>query len=182
MVGANKEDHDRNLNAFLKAAAKSNLTFNDSKSIIAKSEIDLLGYRVSHYVIRPDPERLKPLMNLQLPTCKSTLQRLVDMFAYYAGWIPQFSERIRPLNSAISCNDFPLSKESAEAFESLKETLLNCCLSYIRDDTPFQVDCDASEHSLAATLGQEGRPVTFFQKHLIRTRRFILLLKKKLSL
>ena len=43
-MGANKEDHDRNLNALLKAAAKNNLTFNESKSIIAKSEIDLLGY------------------------------------------------------------------------------------------------------------------------------------------
>ena len=162
--GANKEDHDQNLNALLKAAAKNNLTFNESKSIIAKSEIDLLGYRVSHGVIRPNPERLKPLMNLQLPTCKSALQQLVGMFAYYARWIPQFSERIRPLNLAISCNDFPLSKESAEAFESLNKTLLNCCLSYIREFVPFQVDCDAYEHSVAATLSQEGRPVAFFLK------------------
>ena len=46
-MGANKEDHDRNLNALLKAAAKNNLTFNESKSIIAKSEIDLLGYRIA---------------------------------------------------------------------------------------------------------------------------------------
>ena len=182
VVGANKEDHEWNLNALLKAAAKNNLTFNESKSIIAKSEVDLLGYRVSHSVIRPDPERLKPQMNLQLPTCKSALHRLVGMFAYYARWIPQFSERIRPLNLAITCNNFPLSKEFAEAFESLKETLLNCCLSYIRDDVPFQVDCNASEHSVAATLSQEGKPVAFFQKHLIRARRFILLLKKKLLL
>ena len=109
VVGANKEDHDRNLNALLKAAAKNNMTFNESKSIIAKSEIDLLGYRVSHGVIRPDPERLKPLMNLQLPTCKLALQRLVGMLAYYARWIPQFSKRIRSFNLAITSNDFPLS-------------------------------------------------------------------------
>ena len=158
------------------------MTFNESKSIIAKSEIDLLGYHVWHSVIRPDAERLKPLMNLQLPTCKSALQRLVGMFAYYARWIPQFSERIWPLNLGITGNDFPLSKQSAEAFESLKETLLNCCLSYIRDDVPFQVDCDASEHSVAATLSQQGRPVAFFSKTLNKRERFILLLKKKLSL
>ena len=121
-------------------------------------------------------------MNLQLPTCKSSLQRLLGMFVYYASWIPQFSKRVRPLDLAITCNNFPLSKKSAEAFASLKETLLDCCLSYIRDNAPFQIDCDASEHSVAATLSQEGRPVTFFQKHLIRARRFILLLKNKLSL
>ena len=104
------------------------------------------------------------------------------MFAYYARWIPQFSERIWPLNLGITGNDFPLSKQSAEAFEPLKETLLNCCLSYIRDDVPFQVDCDASEHSVAATLSQQGRPVAFFSKTLNKRERFILLLKKKLSL
>ena len=179
VVGANEEDHDRNLNALLKAAAKSNFTFNESKSIIAKSEIDLLGYRVSHSVIRPDPERLKPLMNVQLPTCKSVLRRLVGMFAYYARWNPQFSERIRPLNLAITCNDFPLSKESAEAFESLKETFLNCCLSYIRDDVFFQVDCDASEHSVAATLSQKGRAVAFFSKTLNKSEKVYPVVEKE---
>ena len=81
-VGANNEDHDQKLNALFKAAAKNNLTFNESKSIIAKSERDLLS--LSRIVIRPDAERLKQLMNLQLLTCKSALQRLVGMFANYA--------------------------------------------------------------------------------------------------
>ena len=157
------------------------MTFNESKSIIVKSETDLLSYRVSHSVIRPDPEKLKPLtlMNLQLPTCKSAPQRLVGMFAYYARRISYFSERIRPLNLAITCNDFPLSKESAEAFESLKETLLNCCLSYIRDDVHFQVDCDASEHSVAATLSQEGRPVAFFSKTLNKSKKVYPVVEKE---
>ena len=122
-------------------------------------------------------------MNLQLPTCKSALQRLVGMFAYYARWISQFSERIRPFNLAITCNNFPLSKESTEAFESLKDTLLNCCLSYIRDDLPFQVDCVMLLNILWLLLKVKKEDLLlFFQKHLIRARRFILLLKKKLSL
>ena len=104
-------------------------------------------------------------MNLKLPTCKSALQRSVGTFAYYARWIPQFSKRILHFNLAITCNDFPLSREFAEAFESLKEALLNCCLPYVRVDVPFQVDCDASEHSVAATLSQAGRSVGFFFKN-----------------
>ena len=132
-----------------------------------------------HGVIGPDPERLKPLMKLQFPTCKSALQRLVGMFAYYTRWIPQFSGRIRPRNLAITCNDFPLSKESAEAFESLKETFLNCSWSYIRDDVPFQVDCDASEHSVAVTLSQEGRSCAFFSKTLNKSEKVYLVVEKE---
>ena len=82
----------------------------------------------------------------------ANLQISAATISIYACWILQFSERIQPLNLAVTCNDFPLSKESAEAFESLKETLLNCCLSHIRDDVPFQVESDALEHSVAATL------------------------------
>ena len=169
IAGIDEEDHDMKLNALRTAAKKENLTFNEEKSVIKKTEIDLLGYRISHGVIKPDPERLKPLVNLPLPSCKSDLQRVVGMFAYYARWIPQFSERIRSLNLAVSSNEFPLPEAAANAFDSLKKTLLQCCLSYIRDDIPFQVDCDASEYAIAATLSQGERPVAFFSRTLSRS-------------
>ena len=57
-----------------------------------------------------------------------------------------------------------------------------CCLLYIRGDVPLKVDCDASEHSVAATFCQEGRLAAFFQNSLIRARKFIPLLKKALVL
>ena len=179
IAGINKEDHDRKLSALRTAAEKENLTFNEEKSVIGKTEIDLLGYRISHGVIKPDPERLKPLVNLQLPTCKSNLQRVVGMFAYYARWIPQFSERIRPLNLAVKSNNFPLSETAARTFDSLKKTLLQCCLSYIRDDIPFQVDCDASEHTIAATLSQGERPVAFFSRTLSQSEKSYSVIEKE---
>ena len=43
--GFDKADHDRNLKKFLDAASKINLTFNDAKSVVAVTEIDILGYR-----------------------------------------------------------------------------------------------------------------------------------------
>ena len=137
---------------------------------------------MSHEVIKPDPERLKPLVNLQLPTCKSNLQRVVGMFAYYARWIPQFSERIRPLNLAVKSNEFPLSEAAAQTLDSLKRTLLQCYLSYICDDIPFQVDCDASEHTIAATLSQEKDLSHFSQEPYLRVRDLIFSSKKKLLL
>ena len=179
VVGADKEDHDAKLVALRNAAEKENLTFNKEISVIGKTEIDLLGYRISHGVIKPDPKRLKPLVNLQLPTCKSELQRVVGMFAYYARWIPQFSERIRPLNLAVKLNKFPLSEDAVQTFDSLKKTLLQCCLSYIRDDIPFQVDCDASEHTIAAVLSQGERPVAFFSKTLSQSEKSYSVIEKE---
>ena len=104
------------------------------------------------------------------------------MFAYYAHWIPQFLERIQLLNLAVKSNKFPLSETAVQTFDSLKKILLQCCLSYIRDDISFQVDCDASEHTIAAMLSQGERPVAFSQEPYLRVRNLILSSKKKLLL
>ena len=68
IYGSNQEEHDYNLQKFNPAAQKYHLTFNDSKSIISSKSIYLLGYYIENNIIRPDPERLKPLMELPLPT------------------------------------------------------------------------------------------------------------------
>ena len=61
--------------------------------LFAHTEIDLLGYRVSHNLIQPDPERLRPLHDLPLPQKKAELQRVNGMFSYYAKWVPEFSTK-----------------------------------------------------------------------------------------
>ena len=101
------------------------------------------------------------------------------MFAYYARWIPQFSESIRPLNFVVKSNEFALSETAAQTFDCLKKTLLQCCLSYIRDDIPFQVDCNASEHTIAATLSQSKRPVVFFSRILTQSEKSYSVIEKE---
>jgi len=89
--GFDKADHDRNFKKFLDAASKINLTFNDVKSVVAVTEIDILGYRISQGSISPDPERLRPLMEVPIPKSSKELKRCLGMFVYYARWIRNFS-------------------------------------------------------------------------------------------
>ena len=95
--------------------------------LFARTEIDLLGYRVSHNLIQPDPERLRPLHDLPLPQKKAELQRVNGMFSYYAKWVPEFSTKIRPLALANLTFSFPLSSEAANAFETLRSQLTSAC-------------------------------------------------------
>jgi len=53
-----------NLKRFLDAASQFNLTFNEAKSVLAVPQIDILEYRVPHGLVKPNPERLRPLMEL----------------------------------------------------------------------------------------------------------------------
>ena len=83
-------DHNANLNPLFNAAKCKSLTFNKLKCLFSHREIELLGYRVSHHKVKPDPECLHPLMQLPLPMNKSKLQSSIGMFSYYAKWIKNF--------------------------------------------------------------------------------------------
>ena len=159
VCGNSESEHNANLQAFFSAAKTYGLTFNNSKSTIASNEIRLLGYEVSKGTIRPDPERMRPLRELPLPTDKKTLQRVIGMFAYYSPWIPKYSDKIHPL---ISNRTFPLPADCQETFDRLKRELENAAVVSVDPSLPLTIETDASDVAIAATLNQQGRPVAFF--------------------
>jgi hypothetical protein len=153
-------EHDSNLQ---EVAERHNLTFNEDKSVFSNSSINLLGYTVSHGQLEPDPERIRPLKELPLPTNQAALNRVRGLFSHYSHWVTHFSDKIRPLANPQS---FPLSEEAAKAFEDLKKEICGAVVSSIDETIPFTVETDASEFALAATLSQRGRPVAFFTRTL----------------
>ena len=83
------------------------------------------------------------------------------MFAYYAKWINNFSEIVRPLNNV---NTFPLHSDAVTAFKSLKQYLINASVQAIDESLPFVVETDASEFAIASILNQGDRPVAFHSR------------------
>ena len=51
----------------MNAAERHNLTFNDRKTLILAKSICLLGYAISHGELKPDPECVKSLLDLNSP-------------------------------------------------------------------------------------------------------------------
>ena len=164
VCGVNNLDHDAKLKALLCAARNEGLTFNENKCTFNQKEINLLGYRVSHAQIKPDPERLRPLLEMPLPQTKPELQRALGMFSYYARWIPNFSSKIRPLVQSNVSSTFPLSLDASQSFSNLLQDLAAASVTCIQENVPFVVECDASEYALAATLNQRGQPVAFHSR------------------
>ena len=85
------------------------------------------------------------------------------MFAYYAKWIPDFSDNITGLTNV---NIFPLCSSPLAAFNTLRKELERASLNPIDESLPFVVECDASEVALSATLNQDGRSVAFMSRTL----------------
>ena len=117
VCGQTQAEHDRNLHRFMEAAERYSLTFNDDKCTFSTASVNLLGYTIADGEIRPDPERLKPLLALPVLTDMRSLRRILGMFAHYSKWIPRFSHEIHPL---VDVHAFPLDAPAMKAFEDLK--------------------------------------------------------------
>ena len=163
ICGKDQEEHDYNLQNFLEVAKRKNICFNDDKSIFSTRRLPILGYVVEDGNISPDPERLRPLRELPVPHDSKSLNRCLGLFSYYSQWIPAYSDRIKPITS---CKSFPLSEQAVEAFEGIKKTVEEAFVTAIDESIPFEVETDASDVALAATLNQKGRPVAFFSRTL----------------
>ena len=163
ICGKDQQEHDANLKKFLAAATRRNICDNNSKSVFSTRKLAILGYVIEEGVIRPDPERLSPLRNLPVPRDSKSLNRCLGLFSYYSHWIPEFSNRIKPLTR---CKSFPLSPEAVTTFDSLKKIVEEAFVAAIDETIPFEVETDASDVALAATLSQDGRPVAFFSRSL----------------
>ena len=142
IVGRTQAEHDRNLSNFLEAAKQINLTYNPEKCEFNTRKLRLLGCLIENNQIRPDPERLRPLESLPPPTDLKSLKRCLGFFSYYSRWIPNFSEKVRPL---AKTNSFPLSSEASTAIVKMKDDIKNSVVCCIDETIPFTVESDASE-------------------------------------
>jgi len=163
ICGHDQQDHDANLQKFLQTAKHLNLTYNEVKCVFRTTRLAILGYVVENGVLGPDPDRMRPLLEMPLPTCLKALLRCLGFFAYYAQWVPGYADKARPLLRATS---FPLSAEAHQAFDLIKTAIARAAMHVVDESAPFQVECDASDFALGATLNQAGRPVAFFSRTL----------------
>ena len=148
---------------FKNAMKRRRMTLNESKTVYGVTELPMLGYCVGNGVIKPDPERLRPLLELPPPVTSKALKRVMGLFAYYAKWVVNFSDKISRLKSVTK---FPLSKIELDDFESLKKCIAAAALQAIDETLPFTVECDASDVAVSATLNQNDRPVAFMSRSL----------------
>ena len=122
--------------AFIKVVSKRNLTLYEAKSVLSSSTINVLGYLIGSGMVRPDPERLRPLQELPPPTNVRSQRRVLGLFAYYAKLISNFSEKIQPL---LKATNFPLNSEAINAFNMLKSDMELAAFRPIDEGIPFVV-------------------------------------------
>ena len=88
----------------------------------------MLDYQITKRCLKPDEDQVKTLLMLPPPTSMKEQQRMVGLFAYYAQWIMQYSDKIKPLPQSFT---FPLSNEALKSFKLLKSEQAEASLGVI---------------------------------------------------
>ena len=60
-----------------------NITFDNQECMHLSKTIDLLGNRISEVSLKPNPERMKPLLKLLAIYILRSFRKKIGMFAYY---------------------------------------------------------------------------------------------------
>lgn len=140
ICGKDQGHHDRNLECFLAAAKKRNLTYNEEICVFSTRTLSILDSVVSEGEIRPDPGRLRQLRELPPPSDMKSQKRVIGLFPYYSKWIKEFSKKVRPLFQNKIC---PLVGHALEAFKALKLDVERSVVGAVDEFQSFQVETDA---------------------------------------
>ena len=129
-------------------------------------QISFIGHIIENGSKRPDPERLKPLMEYPPPSNAKEMKRLLGFLAYNAKWIPKYSEKVKLLLEAQSNHNYPLKQDAIQSMQRMKQDIANSTLAMPIMDHPLTLETDASGTAIGAALSQNNRPIAYFSRSL----------------
>ena len=80
--GTTQEEHDTTLEKVLQRATERNLKLNKDKSQIRLKQISYIGHVLGEDGIKPDPQKVRAISEMERPICKEELQRFLGMATY----------------------------------------------------------------------------------------------------
>lgn len=133
------------------------LSINFAKSRFFANEVKYLGYILSERGMEADPERLAVMDSYVRPTNVRSIRRFLGMTGYYRRLIRDYSGIAAPLTNLLkkSAGKFDWLPDAEKAFQQLKKAMMTAPVVANPDfNVDFYIQCDASDISGAAALGQ----------------------------
>ena len=136
-----------------------------------EKEVPYIGHLLTPDGLKPDPNKVKAILEMPTPTEKQSLQRLLGMITYLAKFLPNLSDVTEPWRRLLDRDvEWHWDHEHENALTQLKQLITRePVLRYFDDKKEVTLQCDASETGLGATIMQEGKPIAFSSRALSNT-------------
>ena len=168
IYGKTQDEHDANLRRFLERCREIGIKLNRSKFQTGLNSIDFLGHRITQSGLEADPEKVRAITEMPVPTNVSELRRFLGMTNYLAKFAPMMSDTLQPLQNLLQ-KDVPFiwSKTQQDAFCEAKHKISESpTLVFFKPGQPITLQNDASEYGLGSVLLQNGQPIAYASRSL----------------
>lgn len=161
IASASEKEHLQHLETLFLKLSNYGIRINLGKCILGVEELPFLGYLVSSEGIRPLPERIKPILSLQLPKSIHDLRRFLGLLNYYRRNVPHAAHSQALLTNFLKGKGkkdksvILWTPEATKAFHECKQKLANATL-LVHSNSEAQVTlyADASDEAIGAALNQ----------------------------
>ena len=157
MVGRDREEHDRRLEAALKKLEEHGLTIDADKSQFCLSQLKYMGHKLSSDGLKVDDSKIWAVIDCASPTSVTEVRSFLGLAQYCAKFLLDFSSISDPLwelsreDKAFTCN-----RDQLKAFDSIKSMMTRTpVLAYHRLVAHTRLTTDASPVGLEAVLEQK---------------------------
>lgn len=151
------EEHIMHLQTVFDRLRQHKLKLKMQKCHFVQAETEYLGFIITNKGIKPNPEKVQAIRNLQPPVNVRQTRGFLGMINFYRRYVPNFSEIARPIiDLTKKYSRFKWTDECQRAFDFLKESLGAVPLLAFPDRTkPYILYTDSSDYAIGAALVQE---------------------------
>ena len=95
--GTTEADHDSNLEAFMSRCQLKGIKLNSQKPEFKCDEVPFLGHLLTAEGLKPDPEKVRAIVEMPRPEKRDDTLRLNGMVNYLSRFLPNLSDVMKPL-------------------------------------------------------------------------------------
>lgn len=159
------------LKRLLRRFAELRLEVKVEKCHFCYSEIELLGFSVDQYGIRPSNRHLGNIKHFPVPTNTDQVHKCLGLFSYFRRFIPSFSHIAKPLKNLTKPGaKFVFDESCMVAFITLRDKLITPpVLALYNPQKETELHCDASSDGFGGILLQKQtdnkfHPIAYFSQ------------------
>ena len=157
------EDHKKHLKEVFDALRENQLYLKASKCSFGQEEIQFLGHRIGHGVIRMDDSKIAAIQDWVEPRTVHEVRSFLGLANYYRRFVEGYSKIAAPLTDLLKKSKvWKWTERCQAAFDELKRRLATAPVLRLPDfEKDFEVQTDASDFAIGGVLMQEGHPVAY---------------------
>ena len=169
--GTCEADHDSNLDGFMRRCQQKGIKLNTEKLEYKCKEVPFHGHLLTTEGLKPDPEKVRAIVEMPRPKNRDDILRLNGMVNYLSRFLPHLSDVMKPLRDLTHKDaEWCWDDLQDKAWNDVKTLIASApVLAYYKPTEVLEIQCDSSQSGLGAALMQNGHPIAYASRALTET-------------